>query len=264
VAFAYCTSLTAINVAAVNPAYSSQDGVLYNKGKTSLVAYPAGKTGAFTIPNGVITIGDSAFAGCTGLTGVTIGNSVTGIRDLAFWGCTSLTGVTIPASVTGIGGSAFYGCTSLTAINVAAANTAYSSQDGVLYNKGKTSLVAYPAGKTGASFTIPASVTGIGVWAFYGCTSLTGVTIPNSVTRIGGGAFYNCTSLTSVTIPNSVTSIGREAFRGCTRLASVTIPGNVSIDGEAFTGDFDRVYEQNKKAGGTYRADSKNNWRKES
>ena len=58
------------------------------------------------------------------------------------------------------------------------------------------------------------SVTSIGEYAFYNCSSLTSVTIGESVTSIGEYTFYNCSSLTSVTIPNSVTSIGGSAFEG--------------------------------------------------
>jgi hypothetical protein len=123
---------------------------------------------------------------------------VTRIGWGAFSGCKSLTSVTIPSSVTTIGSIAFSGCTSLTAINVVADNRAFSAQDGILYNKNKTVLHIYPAGKKG-SFIIPNSVTSIWQWAFSGCTSLTSVTIPNSVTSIGEGAFSGCTSLTSVT-----------------------------------------------------------------
>ena len=84
---------------------------------------------------------------------------------------------------------------------------------------------------------IPDSVTRIGGYAFYRCTSLTSVAIPDSVTSIGESAFEDCTSLTSVTIPDSVTSIGESAFRDCTSLTSVTIPDSVtSIGGEAFQG----------------------------
>jgi hypothetical protein len=77
----------------------------------------------------------------------------------------------------------------------------YSSVDGVLFNKLQTLLIKYPEGKSDNSYTIPDSVTSIGGWAFYNCTSLTSITIPDSVTSIGNNAFYNCTSLSSVTLP---------------------------------------------------------------
>jgi hypothetical protein len=138
------------------------------------------------------------------------GSTITRIPDDAFRltdGMPStLVGVTIPNSVTEIGEGIFYGCTSLATINVDAGNSAYSSQDGVLYNKNKTTLHTYPAGKTEISFTIP-----------------------NSVTSIDASAFSNCTSLTSITIPNSVTSIGMMAFDGCTNLTSVTFATGSNI-----------------------------------
>ena len=80
------------------------------------------------------------------------------------------------------------------------------------------------------------TITNIGNYAFYGCSSLTSITIPNSVTSIGRRAFQNCSSLASITIPNSVTSIGEMAFDGCTSLTSVTIPNSVtSIGSSAFS-----------------------------
>jgi len=75
-----------------------------------------------------------------------------------------------------------------------------------LYDKNKTFLHTYPAGKTGTAFTIPDSVTGIGKSAFLGCTNLASVTIPDSVTDIGLAAFGYCTSLTSVTFQGTITS----------------------------------------------------------
>ena len=187
-----------------------------------------------TIPNSVTSIEDYAFYGCTSLTSVTIPSNVTYIGDSAF-STSGLTSVTIPNSVTSIRDYAFSGCASLTAITVDSVNTAYTAENGVLYNKNKTSLIQYPAGKTGSSFTIPNSVTSIKPGAFYGCSSLTSITIPNSVTSIEWGAFSGCTSLTSVTIPNSVTTIGGVAFKNCTSLTSIIIPNSVaSIGREAF------------------------------
>ena len=77
------------------------------------------------------------------------------------------------------------------------------------------------------------SVTSIGDYAFYSCTSLTSVTIPNSVTSIGSSVFYNCSSLTSVTIGESVTNIGGYAFYGCSSLTSVTIGESVTSIGSS-------------------------------
>ncbi len=65
------------------------------------------------------------------------------------------------------------------------------------------------------------SVTSIGGYAFFDCSSLSSITIPNSVTSIGGSAFSDCSSLTSITIPNSVTSIGNSIFYECSSLTSV-------------------------------------------
>jgi len=139
----------------------------------------------------------SAFSGASTLTGITLPDSVTSIGNTAFQGCTSLTNVTIPKSVTSIGNSAFVECSSLIAINVDANNSTYSSQDGVLYNKTKTSLIWYPQGKTNTTFTIPDSVTSLENGAFM-YSNLTSVIIPNSVTSIGLATFRLCANLTSV------------------------------------------------------------------
>jgi hypothetical protein len=80
-AFIGCTGLTSIRVDAANTQYSSGNGALFDKNKTALVSYPGGKTGGYTIPNSVTTVGDWAFSGCTGLTSVTIPNSVTSIGE---------------------------------------------------------------------------------------------------------------------------------------------------------------------------------------
>ena len=138
------------------------------------------------IADGVTTIGDNAFNGCSSLTSVTIPNSVTTIGWRAFSGCSSLTSVTIPNSVTTIGGGAFGLCSSLTSV------------------------------------TIGNSVITIGDNAFNGCSSLTSVTIGNSVTTIGHEAFSDCTNLQKVYIGNSVKTIRTSAFNNCTSITQIS------------------------------------------
>jgi len=154
---------------------------------------------------------------------------VTSITDNAFNGKSDIVSVTIPNSVTNIGKETFRK-PNFTAINVAGGNKTYASQDGVLYDKNKKTLILYPRGKTATTFTIPNGVTTIGDNAFYNCNFLTSVTIPNSVTNIEKWAFSNCKSLTTVTLGNSITSIGDYAFSS-SGLTSVTIPTGVTSIG---------------------------------
>ncbi len=230
-----CNNLTAINVDSENENYSSsEDGVLFNKDKTTLICCPAAKTGEYSIPEGVTTIGDYAFWGCVGLTSVIIPETVKSLGTAIFHACTSLTSVHIPKSVNSIAFNTFLECYNLTTIYVDSGNEKFSAENGVLFNKDKTTLFCYPAGKSGA-YTIPESVSRINDASFYGCRNLTSVTIPNSITAISYVAFHGCSGLTTLTIPETVTVIERGAFEECTGLTSVNIPENVTKIGyEAF------------------------------
>ena len=101
----------------------------------------------------------SAFSSCSGLTNLIIGTNVTEIGLQAFYYCKSLTRVIIPGSVAHLGGETFLRCTSLTEISVATNNLAFSSMDGVLFDKDRTTLIQYPGGKAG-SYVVPGNITG--------------------------------------------------------------------------------------------------------
>ena len=105
--------------------------------------------------------------------------------------------VIIPNSVTYIDPWTFIDCTALTSIVVDSSSNYYSSQDGLLYDKGKNNLIVCPKGRID-TFIIPNSVTEIGSVAFFNCNSLTNIVIPSSVTKIGEWAFRNCTLLKDV------------------------------------------------------------------
>ena len=180
-----------------------------------------------TIPDSVIKIGKAAFWNCRNLTDIKIPNSVKEIGEGAFWNSTSLTDITIPSSVTTIGFGAFNGCTNLQNLLIDENNPKYSSVDGVLYNKDKTTLIQYPCANLNTDYTILDNVVAIEDRAFENSTNLVNITIPNSVKNIGGGAFASCTSIKNVIIPDGVENIGKGAFRHCTSLESVSIPNSV-------------------------------------
>ncbi len=233
-AFAGCSELIAINVASGNPNYSSTAGVLFNKSQTTLIQYPANKSGStYTIPSTVVRIGDDAFMG-TKLTSVTIPNSVTEIGFGAFYE-SALTSVSLSRYVEDIGYWAFAFCQKLTAINVNTSNPYYKSVSGVLFSKDGAELLQYPAGNTLTSYTVPSGVYIIGNSAFEGSMKLTAVTIPSGVDYIGGYAFGSCTALKTINIANGVQMIGGGAFAFCISLTSVTLPASVEyIDGFLF------------------------------
>jgi len=233
-AFAACSRLTAILVAPSNPDFASVDGILFNVNLTTVVEYPGGLAGPYSIPGSVTTIGAGSFYSCVGLTSITISNNVNVIGDNAFTDCRGLTNVaifngvsaigyetfadcsslasiTIPASITSISEAAFGGCSSLTNIAVNASNPDYSSVNGVLFNENQTTLLEYPGGLAGAC-TISNGVTSIATEAFVLCARLTSVTIPGSVASIGDYAFEECIGLTGAYFQGNAPTPGLEIF----------------------------------------------------
>ena len=251
-AFQKNPSLESITVNEENVTYGSIDGVLINKIESEILQYPAAKQDEiYTVPGSITSLGGEAFMdavnlreiiipstvtsggvyGCNSLRTATLSDGATTVSYMMFNSCKNLMTVNLPGSVTSIGEKAFQGCDALTEINVAGSNSSYASVDGVLFNKGMTTILVYPAGKNVGNYNIPDGIKTIGNYAFDHCTNLTNVNIPDSVTYIGNYAFYYANGLTGITIPSSVTSIGEHAFYGCAGLSSITIPASITSFG---------------------------------
>jgi hypothetical protein len=157
--------------------------------------YDCGSLESLTIPNRVTSIGERTFKDCSDLVSIKIPDSVTSIEDEVFSGCENLISITIGSGVKSIKHGAFSGCHKFSSITVAPANSVYSSEDGVLFNKDKTVLIFYPTRKKNLNYQIPGTVTRIEKAAFQNCVCLANVIIPDSVKSIGETAFYAYGSL---------------------------------------------------------------------
>lgn len=267
--FIDCKSLTTISVNPSNSFYTNVSQVLFSKGQTSLLEFPGGVGGAYTIPATVTNVGQ-AFIGnsltsisvnsgntiYTNLNGVlcsknktqlisypggapgsyVVPTNITTIVSAAFEYSTGVTDVTIGTNVTSIGLFAFFDCANLNSLAVNATNAFYSSTNGVLFDKKKNLLIQYPSALAG-TYSIPATVTNIGDGAFADSINLTSVVIPNSVTNIGQQAFYFCPNLTSVAMSKNVKNIDQSAFFLCSGLSEMVFPASLTNLGQfAFGG----------------------------
>ena len=229
--------------------------------------YGASNLTSVSLPSTLQTLQFMTFFGCGKLTTLTIPSSVTYVGSRSLEGCSALTDVymsetgdAVPTMPPGIhtydasrirlhipcGQAGAYFAkgwnTKFTLPNVTSGTCGdnvqwtFESCNGTLSIFGTGPMADYdykgtpwkPYRQSITSITIANGVTGIGEWAFSGCSGLTSVTIPNSVTSIGAVAFDDCKSLPSISIPNSVTSIGHMAFELCTGLTSITIPNSIT------------------------------------
>ncbi|RYD36244.1 MAG: leucine-rich repeat domain-containing protein [Verrucomicrobiaceae bacterium] len=175
----------------------------------------------FLAPN-LTLIGESAFGNCPVLTSLTLPASLTSIGAYAFLNCDGLTTMTIPAGVTKMGNGVFRACRGLLEIVVAAGNPTYTGIGGVMFNKIGSTLIQFPAGKSG-TYAVPGGVTSIAGAAFAFSAGLEAVTLPESIRSIGEEAFGG-TGLQSIVIPTGVISLGDHILRDCSNLLSVSLP----------------------------------------
>lgn len=219
--------------------YADEQGVLFNKDKTQLIAAPRSISGTYTVPKGVVSIQDSAFRLCQDLVSVILPEGLTTIGRSSF-DCfdafslsayTSLTSVTVPSTLTNL--DELLKSNTHLFFTVAEVNpTYYADEKGVLFNKTKTEILSIPYSLSG-HYTVPNGVTEIPNNAFQNCTSLASITLPEGLTSIGNYAFDDCDSLMYINIPASVTSIGYDAFY-CSRATLVFNGDPPTIDNGAF------------------------------
>ena len=147
--------------------------------------------------------------------------------------------IKLPASLESLSAKAFQHCSSLTYIDIDENNPYFTSENGILYNKDKTTLVAFPVGRSGY-FAIPDSVVSIADSAFYTCQYLTRIAMHNKVQSVGDYAFAYCSGLLSVKFSDNLSIIGKEAFIGSVYLKEIHLPYSLTSIGEnAFLGDID-------------------------
>ena len=272
-AFVDCSGLEKITVDGGNKRYDSRDNcnsIIDTETNTLIVGCKNS-----IIPNSVTSIGDSAFAGCTGLTELTLPNSVTSIEEKAFSDCSDLSKIISLAEIPPVCGSGVFdgvNKTNCELIIPGGSVAAYKQAEG-WKEFSNIRLLAAISGRCGDSITwtlddslnltlsgsgemwnynrkdlpfkdygiktvtIGDGITSIGDYAFVYCSGVTELTLPSSVTGIGNSAFEGCSGVTELTLPSSVTGIGNSAFEGCSGVTELTLPNSVTSIGEsAFDG----------------------------
>lgn len=241
-AFEDCTSLTSI---VISKNVSKISASLF-QGCSSL--------SAIFIPIKAKSIEPYSFCGCSSLTSIYIPSRVDNIGTQAFDGCSSLSSISIPENVTKIGKSAFIRCSSLSSIYVDRKNPYFTSFLGVLYNKDRTTLIAYPGGKQSTSFMTHPETKCIGEEAFSENQYLRVLYISSEVKKIGAYAFAGCTNLEEIHIrvdsPASI-SIDSKAFFGIENCTLFVLKGSYDAyyEDECFSMFKERIIEETRSEG---------------
>jgi hypothetical protein len=197
-------SLKSISVDPDNLDYSSDDGVLFNAGRTALFLYPAEKAGTeYSVPSSIRTLAGNTFADAK-----------------------NLETLNLPQSTNQIWGAGFDLNQSIKTFNVSANNAVLASVDGVIFSKDLTEILAYPPARTGP-YIIPSSVLTVDDDAFNRNSKVSELTVPGSVELIGSNAFRDLTELTKITFKASAVgqSFYRNVFYGSKKLAVVIFEG---------------------------------------
>ena len=217
---------------------------------------------------GITDLKNKNGVGAENIISLTIPDSVTSVTAAAFYSLSNLETLTLGSGIKNLKSQIFTYCTQLSKINVSPNNPNYVSENGVVFTKDKTAVVAYPLGRT-ADFALPKETTDISIFSEYPFNSVNiivpdnsdgfikegGITysidmsaviscdreksgfynMPSTVTRIYDGAFSGCEKITGVRFSNKITSITYQAFADCWSLLSVELPSSLkTIENQAF------------------------------
>jgi hypothetical protein len=222
--FNRCTALSAFTVSDANTNYSTLDGVLTNKARSQIIAYPSAKGSTYEIPATITSIGEYAFRGCE-LKSITLPATIATVKAYAFADCSQLSHALFESNTNNISiGNDIFSGTPLECVEI------FRN----IYNMSGSSYAPFYNMTSLKSATIGGNATSLYASMFYGCSSLKSVTIGENVTSIGSSAFYGCTSLPSLKLNHTVNTIGSAAFQGCSGLAFIYLPASVTSIGDAF------------------------------
>ena len=221
-----------------------------------LITYK-GKSKLVKVPEGITTIGASAFWNNTFVEEVVLPKSLKRIGGDCFYYCTNLKKVNIPSEVWIMGNNPFAGCPKLELTNE---SPYFVLKDGILYGRDKKDVIYYPINKQAKEYVVPSTVTCIGKHCFFDCDNLERIVIHENVVRFENNPFSGCTKLEvenhspyyhfengviynkfkttiigclngsqidELRIPETVTSINRNAFWNCKGIKKVVITKNI-------------------------------------
>ena len=240
-----------ITVSPDHPYLAVIDGVLFSKPDKRLIYFPDAKED-YVVPDGIQSIGDAAFWGCSSLSSIALPEGLTSIGMCAFWGCSNLSSILLPDGLTSIEIGAFCNCSNLSNITLP---------------EGLTSIgdYAFVACSSLSRITLPDSIETIGINPFSSNNISISVSpdhpylaiiegvlfskpdkrlvyfpdtkeeyvVPNGIQCIGDSAFDGCLSLSSITLPDGLTDIGNCAFKNCSSLSSIVLPEGVTSIGDS-------------------------------
>lgn len=205
------------------------------------------------LPASLKKLEGATFMGCHGLKDVTFQDGVESVMDSDFSGCYSLETVSIGKSFSKVeayyssseaADNPFYFCKSLKEITVDPENPYYYSNDGILFDKASEKIIAYPAAKTGDSYSLPKSVTTIAYGAFAFNKNLVSVTLPDGLKEIDEHAFREVEKMNGLEVPESVQKIKTYAVHNSDTLKKVTVYGKTTtLDENSLGMTWDGLYD---------------------